>query len=425
MKKTIPDLRTFVVALILSLLSAVFDVGTASAGSLWTWGLNSNGQIGDGTISNSRFVPFEVPVEDVSKIVAEGGVSYAIISDGTVWAWGRNDQGQLGNGSSGSNNPIPSQIPGLSGVVDIASDGRHTLALKSDGSVWGWGNNHLGPLGRASCGCNYSSNCLTPERIPGLTGIRAIAAGIHYSIALKSNGTVWAMGWDDMLGIGVHGDASNYNTCTPYNPYSPDAVVQIPGLNDIIAITAGLIHSAALKSDGTVWTWGSNGVGEIGDGTYGYGDYRYTPVQMAGGVTAVTAGGGYTVALKSDGTVWLTGGGEMMDPEEYEFPYTDTAYFCAPPGPRLTPVRISGIDGVIAIATGRSLNYTDVHFLALKADGTVWGWGRNASGQLGNGEGGTYLPVCPPIQVASGISNVRTIEAGESFSMAIGSAQCQ
>ena len=174
-------------------------------------------------------------------------------------------------------------------------------------------------------------------------------------MALKSDGTVrtWGMNLYGQLGIGITG---SYRT-TP---------VQTSGITNVTAITGGYNHSVALKGDGTVWTWGANSSGQLGDGTT---TSRNTPVQVAGlsNVTAIASGGYYTLALKSDGTVWAWGNnsfGQLGDG-------TTTL--------RRTPVQVAGLSNVAAIGAGFQ------HTIAIKDDGTVWTWGRNDYGQLGLG----------------------------------------
>ena len=183
----------------------------------------------------------------------------------------------------------------------------------------------------------------------------SISAGYAHTVALKQDGTVWAWGGND---YGQLGDGTQTDSLTP---------VQVRGLYNVTAIAAGGYHTVALKQDGTVWAWGDNTYGELGDGTQ---TDRLTPVQVSGlstNVTAIAAGYLHTVAQKLDGTAWTWGSnynGQLGDGKQ-----TD----------RYTPVQVSGLSNVIAIAAGSA------HATALKQDGTVWGWGWDFAGQLGDG----------------------------------------
>ncbi|MCL6560248.1 MAG: hypothetical protein K6U74_15935, partial [Firmicutes bacterium] len=171
-------------------------------GTVWAWGQNNEGQLGDGTKYNNRYEPVQVAgLSDVVAIAGGGGHSLALKNDGTVWAWGWNQDGQLGDGTTTSTT-TPVQVAGLSNVVVIAAGERHSLALRGDGTVWAWGYNGYGQLGDGT-----TDNRLTPAQVPGLSGIISIAAGIYHSLALKSDGTVWAWGYNEMgqLGIGTWG----------------------------------------------------------------------------------------------------------------------------------------------------------------------------------------------------------------------------
>ena len=177
--------------------------------------------------------------------------SLALKSDGTVWAWGYNYYGQLGDGSTTSST-TPVQVSGLSGVIALAGGYSHSLALKSDGTVWAWGSNYSGQLGDGS-----TTSSTTPVQVSNLDGVVALAAGSYHSLALKSYDTVWAWGYNyyGQLGDGST-DSSTGNRSTP---------VQVSGLRGVIALAGGGYHSLALKSDGTVWAWGRNYHSQLGE----------------------------------------------------------------------------------------------------------------------------------------------------------------
>ena len=232
-----------------------------SDGSVWAWGANDSGQLGDGTWDNSN-IPVEVSgLKKVIAVAAGYSHSVAVKSDGTVWAWGANWSGQLGDGSWGNSN-TPVKVSGLTDVIAVAAGSYHTAAVKSDGTVWAWGANWYGQLGDGT-----SDNSNTPVEISGITDVIAIAAGSSHTAVVKSDGTVWAWGanWYGQLGDGTL-DESNIP-------------VEVNGLTDVIAVGAGSSHTIAIEPDGTVWTWGGNNYGQLGIGTFGY---RNTPGQVVG-----------------------------------------------------------------------------------------------------------------------------------------------
>jgi len=259
-----------------------------SDGTVWCWGWNNRGQLGDGTTTD-RYTPVQVVnLTNVVSIAAGAYHTCALKSDGTVWCWGYNEDGELGDGTT-TNRHTPVQVSGLTSVVSIAAGDYHSCALKSDGTVWCWGYNYCGELGDGT-----TTKRLTPVQVSGLTSVVSIAAGGYHTCALKSDGTVWCWGNNE---DGELGDGTTTDRHTP---------VQVSGLTSVVSITAGGYHTCALKSDGTVWCWGYNEDGELGDGTT---TNRHTPVQVVNltNVVSIAAGGLHSCALKSDGTVWCWG----------------------------------------------------------------------------------------------------------------------
>jgi len=306
-------------------------------GTVWAWGSNASGQLGDGTRTN-RHAPIWVNgLNGVAAVVTGPSHTVALKSDGTVYAWGF-DYGVR-----------PIRIGGLNAVTAISAGWAHYVAIRADGTAWTWGSNASGQLGDGTTTSHH-----IPVRVSGLTGVKAISAGRKHTIALTSDGTVWA--WGSNLD-GRLGDGTSTHRLAP---------VQVSGLTGVTAISAGAEHTVALKSDGTVWAWGSNASGQLGDGTR---TARYSPVQINGltkDANAISAGHAHTVALMADGTVSAWGGnwdGRLGD--------GSTTY-------SLTPVQVRGLTGVTAISAGAE------HTVALKSDGTVWTWGRNDVGQLGD-----------------------------------------
>src|SRR5579884_2980960 len=178
----------------------------------------------------------------------------------------------------GDGSATPLLVNGLSGVVAMAAGGQHSLALKSDGTVWAWGYNYYGQLGTGNTG---SPSMSSPAQVSGLSGVIAIAAGQYHSLALKADGTVWAWGSnnDDQLGTTASGSCYTYSS----GPCSATPV-QVP-ITNVVAIAAGQYHNLALRSDGTVWAWGYNSDGELGTGNAG--SPSATPARVLGLTKAV------------------------------------------------------------------------------------------------------------------------------------------
>jgi alpha-tubulin suppressor-like RCC1 family protein len=314
-----------------------------------------------------------------SDLAAGQNASVALKPDGTVWSWGVGGSGQMGNNNT-SDSLVAVQAT-ITAVKAVAAGSSHTVALKTDGTVWAWGSNTYGQLGNG----NTNQQNL-PVRVGTLTGIVAIAAGEFFSVAVTSGGAVWTWGRND---AGQLGDGS-----TAAFKSSP---VQPKSFTGVLAIAAGNRHVLARKSDGTLWSWGSNGNGELGDNTQ---TNRNKPVQVTGftGVAAIAAGNGYSLAAKTDGTAWSWGYNAQGQLGDGTFN-----------GPRLVPGQITSLVGIVQVAAG------DAHSLAVSNDGHLWTWGSNSSGQIGNGaSGGSQLL---PLQL--GLFPVARADGGGVYSLAI------
>ncbi len=233
---------------------------------------------------------------DETEVVAVAGGAYHNIelkSDGTIWAWGDNEYGQLGDGTT-IDSPAPIQVSGLTDVTAIAAGGSHTIALKTDGTVWAWGYNGAGQLGNGT-----TIDSATPVQVNSLTEVVAIAAGGLQTLALKTDGTVWEWGF----GVISQSEVETIEECKfgSMGLTCSNTPVQVSDLTDVTAIAKGPFYSLALKTDGTVWAWGDNEFGQLGNGTT---IYSPAPIQVSGltDVTAIAAGGEHSLALKTDGT---------------------------------------------------------------------------------------------------------------------------
>jgi alpha-tubulin suppressor-like RCC1 family protein len=323
-------------------------------GTVWTFGVNSTGQLGDGT-ATQRLLPVQVSgITNGTAVAAGSAFTLVLKADGTVWSFGDNTNGQLGDGTT-TQRMLPVQVASLTNVTAIAAGAFHALALKADGSVWAWGYNQFGQVGDGTT----TTPRTTPVQVAGLGPVLAIAAGYAHSAALLGDGTVatWGSNSNGQLGNSTQVNRS------------------VPGLADgmtaIHAISAGSNSTFAVRDDATMWSWGFNTSGELGDGTV---STRTLPVPIPGlsagqalAAACPLGQGGHVLMIKTDGTVSGWGGnsnGQVGDGTTID---------------QHSPVPVSGLSSVVAVATGQS------HSLAITSDGSVWAWGRNGNGQVGDG----------------------------------------
>lgn len=328
------------------------SLAVKSDGSLWAWGWNHCGQLGDGTTTTR---PGPVYVMDGVAAVAAGKChTLALKTDGSLWAWGLNQQGQIGDGTQ-AQRLRPVRV--MTGVTAVAAGLYQTLALKTDGSLWGWGRNDLGQIGDGT-----AINRLLPVYV--MDGVSAVAAGMFHTLALQTSGSLWTWGFN---GEGQLGDGTQTSRRSPVRVLTGVAAVSVSGNS-----------SFAIKTDATLWGWGRNERGEIGDGTV---TTRLLPVSVISGVNAVAGGGGAysvcTFAIKTDGS--LLGWG-WNDYGQVGDGTTIT---------RVSPAYV--MTGVAAVASGGE------HSIAMKTDGSFWAWGYNGSGQVGDW---TYRNRTQPVRVA-------------------------
>jgi alpha-tubulin suppressor-like RCC1 family protein len=373
---------------------------------IFAWGSNDSGQLAIPTVSIE-----DVPTRVMSLAPGVGFLSAGFLhglaikprgfttagqtTSGTVLAWGNNPHGELGIGTT-SVLPVltpvqvidPANPSGLlSGVKGIAAGGNHSLALKTDGTVWAWGFNSNGQLGDGT-----REDRLSPVVVGGLEEIELIAAGSFHSLAVRSDGAVFAWGFNfwGQLGIG------QFSLDSPV----PTRVLGPLGggfLSGIVNLGAGLLHSLAVRgSDGAVFAWGSNTNGQLGVGTV---EAFPFPVQISGlaGIFDVDGGRLHSLAMSLDGACFAWG--------DNSFGQIGNGTVGAP---QLSPVQISASNGehLISVAAG------DNHSLVSTTSGALLAWGNNASGQLGDG---TRTNRSAPVAV---LGDVAYITAGSNYSLA-------
>jgi alpha-tubulin suppressor-like RCC1 family protein len=312
------------------------SLALTSSGQVLAWGNNGDGELGNGTTTDSS-TPVAVSLPSGTTVTAIAGGSYhslALTSSGQVLAWGSNNRGQLGNGTTTySSIPVPVSLPSGTTATAIAGGGYHSLALTSTGQVLAWGNNVQGELGN---GTTTDSSTPVPVSLPSGTTVTAIAGGFEYSLALTS--TLHVLAW----GLNANGELGNGTTT---NSSTPVAVSQ-PWGTYVTAIAGGLFHSLALTSTGQVLDWGYNGEGELGNGTT-TNSSTPVPVSLPSGttVTAIAGGQDHSLALTSSGQVLAWG--YNAEGELGNGTTTTTGCFCIS-----TPVVVSTLLAAVAIAAG-------------------------------------------------------------------------
>lgn len=303
-------------------------------GTLWTWGCSDNGQVGKKKVNDKyvmwykgRFLPHRlvtpcqsVPVqimEDVAQVSAGAYFTAAVKTDGTLWMWGSNDSGELGtNHEKDQKNKIgwacrkePTFV--MEGVADVACGGYHTLILKTDGTLWACGSNDSGQLG-----IEATANQAVPVQV--MTDVAAISAGSNYSAAVKTDGTLWTWGANEEGQLGLGDTRSRYE---------PTKVME-----NVAQISAGGYHMTAITTDGILWSWGNDRQHQMGTGQPlvkdGEDRFQTSPVQVMSDVALADAGTWSTLAVKTDGTLWTwgydlsgqlgtNGKGDLTDEEGY------------------------------------------------------------------------------------------------------------
>ena len=334
-----------------------------SSGAVKCWGSNGNGQLGIG-VSSTRITPIDVVglSSGIAMINAAGTASCAVTSGGGVKCWGENSSGQLGDGTT-LNRPSPVDVIGINDVRKAVTSGSHSCALTNSGSVLCWGANYYGQLGDGT-----TTGHLQPAAVSGLnSGVIDIAVNYYHSCALLSSGTVQCWGYN---GSGQVGDNSTLNRLTP---------VAVYGLSGVQAISLGSSHSCALLTNGVVNCWGYNGDGQLGNGSKTNSLIPVTSIGLDVGVSAISAGTYHTCAVLTTGALSCWGYNAYGQLGNDSFVSSSTA------------VAVSGLESGVS---GVAANY--YHTCAVTTAGVAKCWGANYYGELGDG---TTLNHATPVDV--------------------------
>ena len=307
----------------------------------------------------------------------------------TLWLWGRNYQGGLGE-SSTTNRSSPIQTTGAATnwrKIDLGS--YHSVGLKTDRSLWVWGFNNFGQLGTQNI-TNFSSPVTTN---PSGAVYNDCSAGFYHTATIKDDGTLWSWGYNTDGELGTNDRTTRSSM-----------VQTVSGGNNWVEISCGWYHTGSIKSDGTLWLWGLNQFGALGDNSVAPKSSPVQTISAGSSWVMVSCGGYHSAGIKTDGTLWLWGaqslggalGGQLGD-------NTTTA--------RSSPVQtVSGGTSWEQVSCGGG------HTAALKLDGTLWCWGLNDHGQLGDN---SVTPRSSPVQTVSGGTNWKQVACGFKHTAAV------
>jgi alpha-tubulin suppressor-like RCC1 family protein len=353
--------------------------------STWCWGRNDRMQVGD-TTTTDRSSPVQVvgpggvgTFTNADTVVAGKEHSCARKADATVWCWGRNNEWQLGD-TTNTDRSSPVQVVGaggagtLTGTVALAGGGQHNCVIAADTTVWCWGRNNFSQLGDgAAVDRGYPVQVRGAGGVGTLSSVTEVAGGAEFTCARRSDGSVWCWGRND------RGQLGDNTTTDRVNPVQVVGAGGVGTLTSVVEVQTGDKHACALRNDASVWCWGQNNAGQLGDNTT---TDRSAPVQVvgAGGVGVLTSvsvllagSGNHNCVIRTGNALWCWG--RNNNGQLGDNSTTD----------RRVPVQVVGVGGVGTLANTDRAAVGGEHSCAVATDDTLRCWGRNDRGQLGDG----------------------------------------
>lgn len=354
----------------------------------WTagaiWGSGNNTYYNLGKFGSSVSSPIQVGTLTNWQNIACGNNHVLAINTGkALYSWGGDTYGETGQGSTG-NKSTPTQVGTLNNWKELAAGSRMSAAIKTDGTLWTWGYNPYGQLGHGG-----TINKSSPTQVGTLTNWKTVSMGYRSTGAIKTDGTLWA--W----GVNNNGQLGDGTTIPKSSP------IQIGSLTTWSSISCGYGHNAAIKTDGSLWICGYNNKGQLGLGTVNVNVSSLTQVGTLTNWKQVSCGYANTAAVKTDGTLWVWGSnasGQLGDGTTIS---------------KSSPIQVGSLTDWKSIVVAKSSPNSSM--IGLKTDGTIWGWGMTALGELGLN---TTTNVLSPTQIGT-LNTWKQVSMGYVFSMAI------
>jgi len=356
---------------------------------IYAWGYNATGGLGDGTVVN-RSSPVSVVggFTDWCNVSAGYLHGLGVRTNGTAWAWGNGSCGRLGDNTSVNKSSPVSVVGGFTDWCQVSAGNAHSLGVRTNGTAWAWGPGTYGRLGDNSTVSRSSPVSV----VGGFTDWSQVSAGGSHSLGIRRNGTTWAWG---------NGSCGRLGDGTTVAKSSPVSVVG--GFTDWCQVSAGRgilgTHSLGVRTNGTAWAWGDGTCGRLGNNTI---VNRSSPVSVVGGFTdwcQVSAGANHSLGVRQNGTAWAWG----------------TA-FCGVLGDNTIVSKSSPVSVVGGFTDWCQVSAGETHNLGLRTNGTLWAWGSNTQGRLGDN---TITAKSSPVSIVGGLTGWCQISANLCSSMAI------